>query len=201
MGRHLRKFSASQNSGSARMVAIRNGRTKIVIIMLAITACLASFALMLLMYGIFRNAIMTHLPASILIGAVWNFLGPSAITFVEVAIATNPRLPTFGLKNSSANKSVSDSGARPGPGNGSDWGSGISSNTYDQQNMHGIYSTTTGELQMPKIKTYNQQPPTRTDIALNVIQYHKDNFVRNEEHMIGNIPRRADSQSSHIELI
>lgn len=84
--------------------------------MLAITGCLASFALMLLMYGIFRNPIMTHLPASILIGTVWNFrewrqllccifviaraflmfamrlffkiVGPSAITFVEIAIAT-----------------------------------------------------------------------------------------------------------------
>lgn len=41
--------------------------------MVAIVFCLASFALMLLMYGIFRTEIMNHVPASILIGTVWNF--------------------------------------------------------------------------------------------------------------------------------
>lgn len=41
--------------------------------MLAIAACVMCFALLLLMYGIFRNSIMTHLGASILIGTIWNF--------------------------------------------------------------------------------------------------------------------------------
>jgi len=116
----------------------------------------------------------------------------------------SPRLPTFGLRNSSANKSGSNSKSPPDRPYGSDWGSGISTNTYDQHNIHSVYSSNAGEQQhptdTPKFKSYNQ-PQLNSGIALNIIQYHKDNFVRNEERMIGNIPRRNDSQSSHIELI
>lgn len=201
MSRHIRKFSTSNNSGNTRLAAIKNGRSKIVIIMLAIAACVISFALLLLMYGIFRNSIMTHLAASIVIGTIWNFLGPSAITFVEIAIATNPRLPTFGLKNSSYNRSRGDNKSPPGQPYASDWGSGISTNTYDQQTFNGAY--TPSEHPSQKSDDYNikRYPSPTSGVALNIIQYHKDNFVRSEEHMIGNIPRRADSQSSHIELI
>ncbi|KAH8554519.1 hypothetical protein BGW37DRAFT_480043 [Umbelopsis sp. PMI_123] len=200
MGRHIRKFSNSTNGTNARILAIRNGRSKIVIIMLAIVGCLACFALMLLMYGIFRNDIMTHLPASIAIGTIWNFLGPSAITFVEIAIATNPRLPTFGLKNSSHNQS-NGTIKTPTPAFGSDWGSGMSSSTYDQQNISGIYTAGEHPMQPPdSYQAKRYQSPT-TNVALNIIQYHKDNFIRSEERMIGNIPRRADSRSSHSELI
>ncbi|CAO3685903.1 unnamed protein product [Umbelopsis ramanniana] len=105
-------------------------------------------------------------------------------------------------KNSSHNsRSRSDGKSPPGPAFASDWGSGISSNTYDQQTFNGAYSANEHPMQKSddyKIKRY---PSPTSGVALNIIQYHKDNFVRSDEHMIGNIPRRADSQSSHIELI
>ena len=118
----------------------------------------------------------------------------------------SPRLPTFGLKNSSYNsRSRSDGKSPPGPAFASDWGSGISSNTYDQQTFNGAYSANEHPMQKPddyKIKRYpsptSGYPSPTSGVALNIIQYHKDNFVRSEDHMIGNIPRRADSQSSHI---
>ncbi|KAM3586790.1 hypothetical protein VKS41_001847 [Umbelopsis sp. WA50703] len=199
MGFHIRKFATSSQS-STRMDAIRNGRSKIVIIMLAIVFCLASFALMLLMYGIFRNEIMTHVPASILIGTIWNFLGPIAITFVEVAVATNPRLPSLGFKSYGTKGSLTDNKSFP-QGSTRGWNSGISSSTFDQQNIQSMYSSNIDQPQQIPEQSEPEHAKAPPGLALNIIQYHKDNFVRTEEYMIGDIPRRANSEKSYTGLI
>jgi hypothetical protein len=44
------------------------------------------FAVFLLMYGVLRDKIMTSLPGSIALSAIWNLLGPITTIFVEAAI-------------------------------------------------------------------------------------------------------------------
>jgi hypothetical protein len=133
-------------------------------------------------------------PCSVLLKVAIEFF------FFNFFFFVSPRLPTFGLKNSSHNQS-NGTIKTPTPAFGSDWGSGMSSSTYDQQNISGIYTAGEHPMQPPdSYQAKRYQSPT-TNVALNIIQYHKDNFIRSEERMIGNIPRRADSRSSHSELI
>lgn len=51
-----------------------------------ISVCLFMFAVFLLMYGVLRDKIMTSLPGSIALSAIWNLLGPITTIFVEAAI-------------------------------------------------------------------------------------------------------------------
>lgn len=105
LGAHLKKF----NTTGPRYVAVQTGIFKIRAVMTIITICLMMFAVFLLIFGILRETIIVNKVGSIVLGAIWNFLGAVATTSVEIAIIFNPKIDEsnngLGLKSSSAEKS------------------------------------------------------------------------------------------------
>lgn len=103
---HLEKF----NTSGPRYVSVQTGIIKIRIVMTIIVACLMSFAIFLLCWGVLRNLIMVNTVGSVILGTIWNLLGAVTTFGVEFAIVFNPKVddPTsLGLKSSSNEKSGS----------------------------------------------------------------------------------------------
>jgi hypothetical protein len=101
---HLKKF----NTSGPRYVSVQTGIFKIRAVMTIIVICLMMFAVFLLCWGILRNYIMVNTVGSIILGAIWNFLGAVCTFGVEIAIIFNPKVDEpggLGLKSSSAEKS------------------------------------------------------------------------------------------------
>jgi hypothetical protein len=109
LGAHLTKFKTT----GPRYVSVQTGIFKIRAVMSIITTCLLMFAIFLLIFGILREIIIVNIVGSIVLGAIWNFLGAVATLGVEVAIIFNPKVDdgtSLGLKTSSAEKSASQTG-------------------------------------------------------------------------------------------
>ncbi|RCH86739.1 hypothetical protein CU098_008081, partial [Rhizopus stolonifer] len=103
---HLKKF----NTSGPRYISVQTGIFKIRAVVTIITICLMMFAVFLLIFGILREIIVVNLVGSVVLGAVWNFLGAVATMGVEIAIIFNPKVDDnadLGLKTSSAEKSIS----------------------------------------------------------------------------------------------
>ncbi|GAA5803242.1 hypothetical protein HPULCUR_008719 [Helicostylum pulchrum] len=104
LGAHIKKF----NPTGPRYVSVQTGIFKIRAVMSIIAICLMMFAIFLLVFGILREMIIVNKLGSIILGAIWNFLGAIATFGVEVAILFNPKVDDstrLGLKTSSAEKS------------------------------------------------------------------------------------------------
>ncbi|KAI8355650.1 hypothetical protein EDC96DRAFT_264545 [Choanephora cucurbitarum] len=101
---HLQKF----NTSGPRYVSVQTGIFKIRAVVTIIAICLMMFAIFLLLFGILRELIVVNIYGSVILGAVWNFLGVVATTGVLVAVLINPKIDDntdLGLKTSSAEKS------------------------------------------------------------------------------------------------
>ncbi|KAI8366556.1 hypothetical protein BD560DRAFT_400668 [Blakeslea trispora] len=101
---HLSKF----NTSGPRYVSVQTGIFKIRAVVTIIAICLMMFAVFLLLFGILREIIIVNLLGSVILGAVWNYLGVVATTGVLIAVLVNPKIDDnadLGLKTSSAEKS------------------------------------------------------------------------------------------------
>ncbi|KAI9360651.1 hypothetical protein BD770DRAFT_409092 [Pilaira anomala] len=104
LGAHIKKF----NPTGPRYVSVQTGIIKIRAVMTIIAICLLMFAIFLLVFGVLREKIIVNKLGSIILGAIWNFLGAVATFGVEVAIIFNPKVDesnNLGLKSSSGEKS------------------------------------------------------------------------------------------------
>jgi hypothetical protein len=106
----------------------------------------------------------------------------------------------LGFKSYGTKGSLTDNKSFP-QGSTRGWNSGISSSTFDQQNIQSMYSSNIDQPQQIPEQSEPEHAKAPPGLALNIIQYHKDNFVRTEEYMIGDIPRRANSEKSYTGLI
>ncbi|CEP14796.1 hypothetical protein [Parasitella parasitica] len=109
LGAHLTKFKTT----GPRYVSVQTGIFKIRAVMSIIITCLMMFAIFLLIFGILREIIILNKVGSIVLGAIWNFLGAVATLCVEVAIVFNPKVDggsPLGLRSSSAEKCTSQIG-------------------------------------------------------------------------------------------
>ncbi|CAO3630763.1 unnamed protein product [Cunninghamella blakesleeana] len=86
LDQHLAKF---QNSGP-RAASIQAGIFKIRSVVIIIAICLDSFACFLLLYGILRDQIMTSTIGSLVLSAIWNWLGPLTTLAAQAAVLFNP---------------------------------------------------------------------------------------------------------------
>lgn len=82
LGAHIKKF----NPTGPRFVSVQTGIIKIRAVMTIIAICLLMFAIFLLVFGVLREKIIVNKLGSIILGAIWNFLGAVATFGVEVAI-------------------------------------------------------------------------------------------------------------------
>ncbi|KAG0738557.1 hypothetical protein G6F57_001376 [Rhizopus arrhizus] len=102
---HLKKFNTTSGS---RYTSIKTGIFKIRTVMGIIVVCLWMFATFLLIYGILRNQIIVDKVGSIVLGAIWTYLGAVCTLGVVIAVLINPKIDensNLGLKSSSAEKS------------------------------------------------------------------------------------------------
>ncbi|CEG65181.1 hypothetical protein RMATCC62417_02015 [Rhizopus microsporus] len=102
---HLKKI---RSTGGPRYTSIKTGIFKIRVVMGIIVVCVLMFATFLLLYGILRDLIIVNKAGSIVLGAIWNFLGAVSTLGVVIAILINPKIDenaNLGLKSSSAEKS------------------------------------------------------------------------------------------------
>ncbi|KAG1515237.1 hypothetical protein G6F47_004925 [Rhizopus delemar] len=102
---HLKKFNTTSGS---RYTSIKTGIFKIRTVMGIIVVCLWMFATFLLIYGILRNQIIVDKLGSIVLGAIWTYLGAVCTLGVVIAVLINPKIDensNLGLKSSSAEKS------------------------------------------------------------------------------------------------
>ncbi|KAI8645565.1 hypothetical protein BD408DRAFT_440858 [Parasitella parasitica] len=109
LGAHLTKFKTT----GPRYVSVQTGIFKIRAVMSIIITCLMMFAIFLLIFGILREIIIVNMVGSVVLGAIWNFLGAFATLCVEIAIVFNPKVEdgsSLGLKSSSAERSTSQIG-------------------------------------------------------------------------------------------
>ncbi|KAL0135879.1 hypothetical protein V8B55DRAFT_1369983 [Mucor lusitanicus] len=184
---HLQKFKTT----GPRYVSVQTGIFKIRAVMSIITTCLMMFAVFLLIFGILREIIMVNVVGSVVLGAIWNFLGAVATLGVEIAIIFNPKVDdgtSLGLKTSSAEKSASQTGqfvtytnfstqeySATGSNHNNNGAQGtLSHNAFDElklqqlqyQNVFHKHNNHQLPHNLPDGKgNKNQQPPQMTDLS------------------------------------
>ncbi|CAO3634811.1 unnamed protein product [Cunninghamella echinulata] len=102
---NMRNFRTS----GEKAMAIQKGMFKIKGLVIVIAVALAGFAIFLLVYGILRDTIIQSVIGSYILCCLWNFLGPLATLFTNLAVIANPKTNgsiSFGLPNSSSSENT-----------------------------------------------------------------------------------------------
>ncbi|KAI9245239.1 hypothetical protein BDA99DRAFT_290206 [Phascolomyces articulosus] len=96
------KAHHKRNRGSSSYAAIKAGIFKIRMMASILAICLWSFATVLLVYAILRYEIMRTVPASILIGVLWNFMAVVTTILSFLLVIFDPKKgPNAALKSRS----------------------------------------------------------------------------------------------------
>jgi hypothetical protein len=79
---HVEKF----NTTGPRYISVQTGIFKIRAVMSIICICLMMFAVFLLVFGVLREIIIVDAVGSVILGAIWSFLGAVSSISIQVAV-------------------------------------------------------------------------------------------------------------------
>lgn len=84
--RLLNEHLLAQIDSRTNVQRFKIGALRVKIILVAGSSVLYIFAFLLVLYNICREAVITNLVSNMVVAAVWLFIGPIAVFFVEFAI-------------------------------------------------------------------------------------------------------------------
>ncbi|KAI8341918.1 hypothetical protein BC941DRAFT_466819 [Chlamydoabsidia padenii] len=85
---HLRVQEGTQSN----VVKVKTGILKVKLVILTGFICLFVFAIIVCIYGVFRERMQSNSVCSLLIAGIWTFDGPLATLMVELALILNPHM-------------------------------------------------------------------------------------------------------------